>query len=126
MAVGSRLRAHDAGDGARNITDILLNPVVGLVLATERVAVLRSGRSDVSYADCRSGAAGAVQLRRRAASRGLHQLLGVKRRVPATRGTGPLHLAAVQRTGPIGVTMVTADLRQAQAARSLGWPVLGA
>jgi hypothetical protein len=37
-----------------------------------------------------------------------------------------LHLAAVQRTGPVGVTMVTADLRQAQAVRSLGWPVLGA
>jgi predicted nucleic acid-binding protein len=42
------------------------------------------------------------------------------------RSLDALHLAAVQRTGPIGVTMVTADLRQAQAARSLGWPVLGA
>jgi predicted nucleic acid-binding protein len=42
------------------------------------------------------------------------------------RSLDALHLAAVQRAGPIGVTLVTADLRQAQAARSLGWAVLGA
>ena len=42
------------------------------------------------------------------------------------RSLDALHLAAVQRAGPTGVTMVTADLRQAQAARSRGWPVLGA
>ena len=37
------------------------------------------------------------------------------------RSLDALHLAAVHRTGPTGVTLVTADLRQAQAARSLGW-----
>lgn len=42
------------------------------------------------------------------------------------RSLDALHLAAVQRAGPSGITLVTADLRQAQAARSLGWAVLGA
>ncbi len=36
-----------------------------------------------------------------------------------------IHLAALQRAGPVGITLLTADLRQAQAARSLGWTVLG-
>ncbi|MDP9445003.1 MAG: type II toxin-antitoxin system VapC family toxin [Actinomycetota bacterium] len=42
-----------------------------------------------------------------------------------TRTLDALHLAALQRAGPAGITLLTADLRQAQAARSLGWPVLG-
>lgn len=42
------------------------------------------------------------------------------------RSLDAIHLAAVQRTGPSGVTLVTADLRQAQAARTLGWTVLDA
>lgn len=37
-----------------------------------------------------------------------------------------LHLAAMSRCGPTGLSLVTADLRQAQAARTLGWIVLGA
>jgi uncharacterized protein len=37
-----------------------------------------------------------------------------------------LHLAAAQRVGGGQLTLVTADLRQAQIARSLGWPVFGA
>lgn len=41
------------------------------------------------------------------------------------RSLDALHLAAVQRAGPSGITLLTADLRQAQAARSLGWAVLG-
>lgn len=41
------------------------------------------------------------------------------------RSLDALHLAAVQRAGPTGVTLVTADFRQAQAARSLGWAVVG-
>jgi uncharacterized protein len=36
-----------------------------------------------------------------------------------------LHLAAARRAGD-GVTLLTFDLRQAQAARSLGLPVVGA
>lgn len=36
-----------------------------------------------------------------------------------------LHLAAARRVGD-GVTLLTFDLRQAQAARSLGLPVVGA
>lgn len=43
-----------------------------------------------------------------------------------SRSLDALHLAAVERVGPSSVGMVTADLRQAQAARSLGWTVLGA
>lgn len=42
-----------------------------------------------------------------------------------TRSLDALHLAAIQRAGPSGITLVTADLRQAQAARTLGWTVLG-
>lgn len=36
-----------------------------------------------------------------------------------------IHLAAMHRAGPNGISLVTADLRQAQAARSQGWTVLG-
>jgi predicted nucleic acid-binding protein len=36
-----------------------------------------------------------------------------------------LHLAAAQRIGGGALPFVTADLRQAQIARSLGWVVLG-
>ncbi|HEX9416048.1 MAG TPA: type II toxin-antitoxin system VapC family toxin [Gaiellaceae bacterium] len=36
-----------------------------------------------------------------------------------------LHFAAAQRAGAPRVTFVTFDLRQANAARSLGWTVLG-
>ena len=43
-----------------------------------------------------------------------------------SRSLDAVHLAAMQRAGPTGITLVTADLRQAQAARSLGWSVLGA
>lgn len=42
------------------------------------------------------------------------------------RSLDSLHLAAMGRAGPEGISLVTADLRQAQAARSLGWIVLGA
>lgn len=42
------------------------------------------------------------------------------------RSLDALHLASLQRAGPTGITLVTADLRQAQAARSFGWTVLGA
>jgi predicted nucleic acid-binding protein len=42
------------------------------------------------------------------------------------RSLDAVHLAAVQRSGPAGISLVTADLRQAQAARSFGWVVLGA
>lgn len=36
-----------------------------------------------------------------------------------------LHLAAAQRVGGGALPFLTADLRQAQVARSLGWVVLG-
>ena len=36
-----------------------------------------------------------------------------------------LHLAAAQRAGEGAMPFLTADLRQAQIARSLGWVVLG-
>lgn len=36
-----------------------------------------------------------------------------------------LHLAAAERVGGTALPFVTYDLRQAQAARSLGWTVLG-
>ncbi|CAN5821914.1 type II toxin-antitoxin system VapC family toxin [soil metagenome] len=42
-----------------------------------------------------------------------------------TRSLDALHLAALQRAGPDQIPLLTADLRQAQAARSLGWTVLG-
>lgn len=41
------------------------------------------------------------------------------------RSLDALHLAAIQRTGPGVLPLVTADRRQAQAARALGWTVLG-
>ncbi len=37
-----------------------------------------------------------------------------------------LHLGAAQRVGGVALPFLTYDLRQAQAARSLGWTVLGA
>jgi uncharacterized protein len=37
-----------------------------------------------------------------------------------------LHLAAAQRVGGPELTFVTFDERQAEAARSLGWTVVGA
>ena len=37
-----------------------------------------------------------------------------------------LHLAAAHRAGGAELTFVTFDLRQAEAARALGWTVLGA
>lgn len=36
-----------------------------------------------------------------------------------------LHLGAMQRAGGGSLPFVTYDIRQAHAARSLGWPVLG-
>jgi predicted nucleic acid-binding protein len=36
-----------------------------------------------------------------------------------------LHLAAAERAGAGGLPFLTYDLRQAQAARSLGWKVIG-
>jgi predicted nucleic acid-binding protein len=36
-----------------------------------------------------------------------------------------LHLGAAQRVGGVTLPFLTYDLRQAQAARSLGWTVLG-
>lgn len=36
-----------------------------------------------------------------------------------------LHLAAAQRVGGTAITVLTFDIRQAQAARSLGFPVVG-
>jgi uncharacterized protein len=42
------------------------------------------------------------------------------------RSLDALHLAALRRVGPTGITLLTADLRQAQAARSLGLDVVGA
>jgi predicted nucleic acid-binding protein len=43
-----------------------------------------------------------------------------------SRSLDALHLAALERVGPAGIALITADLRQAQAARALGWSVLGA
>jgi len=42
------------------------------------------------------------------------------------RSLDALHLAAAQRVGAPVVRLVTFDARQAQAARSLGWAVIGA
>jgi uncharacterized protein len=42
------------------------------------------------------------------------------------RSLDALHLAAMQRIGAGALPLLTADIRQAQAARSLGWTVLGA
>lgn len=41
------------------------------------------------------------------------------------RSLDALHLASISRAGPAGISLVTADLRQAQAARSQGWSVAG-
>lgn len=46
--------------------------------------------------------------------------------VTGARTLDALHLAAVSRVGAAGLTLVTTDVRQAQAARSLGIAVLGA
>ena len=46
--------------------------------------------------------------------------------ITGARTLDALHLAAAHRTGGGAMTFVTADFRQAQAARSLGWIVLGA
>lgn len=45
--------------------------------------------------------------------------------VTRTKTLDALHLAAAQRAGAPALAFVTADVRQAQAARSLGWTVLG-
>lgn len=42
------------------------------------------------------------------------------------RSLDAIHLAAAQSAGGTQLTFVTFDLRQAQAARSLGFTVLGA
>lgn len=41
------------------------------------------------------------------------------------RTLGALHLGAAQRVGGSAISFLTFDLRQAQAARTLGFPVLG-
>ncbi len=41
------------------------------------------------------------------------------------RSLDALHLGAAQRVGGVALPFLTYDLRQAQAARSLGWTVLG-
>lgn len=43
-----------------------------------------------------------------------------------TRTLDALHLGAAHRAGAPKIAFATFDLRQAQAARSLGWTVLGA
>lgn len=45
--------------------------------------------------------------------------------VTGVRTLDALHLAAAQRLGGQGIAFLTYDLRQAQAARSLGFTVLG-
>lgn len=42
------------------------------------------------------------------------------------RSLDALHLGAAQRVGGVGIGFLTFDLRQAQAARSLGFSVVGA
>ncbi|HLF62071.1 MAG TPA: type II toxin-antitoxin system VapC family toxin [Acidimicrobiia bacterium] len=46
--------------------------------------------------------------------------------VTQARTLDALHLAAAQRVGGGALPLLTADLRQAQIARGLGWTVLGA
>lgn len=46
--------------------------------------------------------------------------------VTGVRALDAVHLAAAHRAGAPRVSFATFDLRQAQAARSLGWMVLGA
>lgn len=53
------------------------------------------------------------------AAAGIAETLGV-------RTLDALHLAAAQRVGGSTISFLTYDTRQAQAARSLGFPVLGA
>jgi uncharacterized protein len=45
--------------------------------------------------------------------------------VTGIRSPDALHLGAARRLGPGAIPFVTFDLRQAQAARTLGWTVLG-
>lgn len=52
------------------------------------------------------------------AAAGIAETLGV-------RTLDALHLAAAQRVGGSGISFLTYDVRQAQAARSLGFVVLG-
>lgn len=40
------------------------------------------------------------------------------------RSLDAVHLAALSRSGPGQIPLLTADLRQAQAARAFGWTVL--
>ena len=47
-------------------------------------------------------------------------------KVQGVRTLDALHLAAARRVGGNSLPFLTYDLRQAQAARSLGFPVLGA
>jgi hypothetical protein len=46
--------------------------------------------------------------------------------VTGVRSLDAMHLAAAQRVGGSAVTFVTFDARQAQAARTLGFNVVGA
>lgn len=46
--------------------------------------------------------------------------------VTGLRTLDALHLGALQRVGGGALPLLTYDLRQAQAARSLGWTVIGA
>ena len=45
--------------------------------------------------------------------------------ITGARTLDALHLAAARRVGGGSLPLLTADLRQAQIARSLGWTVLG-
>ena len=46
--------------------------------------------------------------------------------ITGARTLDALHLAAAQRVGGGAMPLLTADLRQAQVARDMGWTVLGA
>lgn len=46
--------------------------------------------------------------------------------ITGVRTLDALHLGAAQRVGGGALPFLTSDLRLAQAARSLGWTVLGA
>jgi predicted nucleic acid-binding protein len=46
--------------------------------------------------------------------------------VTQARTLDALHLATAHRVGAGSLPLLTADLRQAQVARSMGWTVLGA
>jgi len=45
--------------------------------------------------------------------------------ITQARTLDALHLAAAQRVGAGALPLLTADLRQAQVARSMGWTVIG-